>query len=197
MHRDGRVYRQSYTVGVPDAPLAEGEATDRSGTTITFWASPDVFDAVDYDFETLRTRFQQMAFLNKGLTISLVDERPQHADVDGNPPSVTYRYDGGLVDYVKHLNASKKNDAVHPDVIDFESEDTERPDLDRDRDAVDHGVLRERAHLRQHHQHPRGRHPRGGLPRRADQAGQRLRARHAACSRRRTRTSPATTSARA
>jgi DNA gyrase subunit B len=124
--RDGRVYRQTYTVGVPDAPLAEGEPTDRSGTTITFWASEDVFDAVDYDFETLRTRFQQMAFLNKGLTISLVDERPQHADEDGNPPAVTFRYDGGLVDYVKHLNASKKNDAVHPEVIDFESEDTDR-----------------------------------------------------------------------
>jgi DNA gyrase subunit B len=124
--RDGRVYRQDYTVGVPDAPLAEGEPTDRSGTTITFWASTDVFDAVDYDFETLRTRFQQMAFLNKGLTISLVDERPQHADEDGNPPGATFHYDGGLVDYVKHLNASKKNDAVHPEVIDFESEDTER-----------------------------------------------------------------------
>jgi DNA gyrase subunit B len=124
--RGGRVYRQTYTVGVPDAPLAEGEETDRSGTTITFWASPDVFDAVDYDFETLRTRFQQMAFLNKGLTISLVDERPQHADEDGSPPSVTFHYDGGLIDYVKHLNASKKNDAVHPEVIDFESEDTER-----------------------------------------------------------------------
>jgi DNA gyrase subunit B len=126
VHRDGRIYRQSYTVGVPDAPLAEGEATELSGTTITFWASPDVFDSVDYDFETLRTRFQQMAFLNKGLTITLVDERPQHAEEDGSAPKVTYRYDGGLVDYVKHLNDSKKNDAIHPEIIDFESEDKVR-----------------------------------------------------------------------
>jgi DNA gyrase subunit B len=124
--RDGRIYRQSYSVGVPDAPLAEGETTELSGTTITFWASADVFDTLDYDFETLRTRFQQMAFLNKGLTLSLIDERPQHADEDGSPPSVTFRYDGGLVDYVKHLNASKKNDPVHPEIIDFESEDTVR-----------------------------------------------------------------------
>jgi DNA gyrase subunit B len=126
VHRAGRIYRQSYTVGVPDAPLAEGETTELSGTTITFWASPDVFDAVDFDFETLRTRFQQMAFLNKGLTLTLVDERPQHADEDGSAPKVTFRYDGGLVDYVKHLNTSKKNDAVHPEIIDFESEDKVR-----------------------------------------------------------------------
>jgi DNA gyrase subunit B len=126
VHREGHIYRQSYTVGVPDAPLAKGEATDHSGTTITFWASADVFDTLDFDFETLRTRFQQMAFLNKGLTISLLDERPQHADEDGNPPLVTYRYEDGLVDYVKHLNASKKNDPVHPEIIDFESEDKVR-----------------------------------------------------------------------
>ncbi len=124
--REGNVYRQSYSVGVPDAPLDKGEPTDEHGTTITFWASADVFDTLDFDFETLRTRFQQMAFLNKGLTISLVDERPDHADEDGGAPTVTYRYDGGLVDYVKHLNASKKNDAVHPEVIDFESEDKVR-----------------------------------------------------------------------
>jgi DNA gyrase subunit B len=124
--REGNVYRQSYTVGVPDAPLDKGERTDEHGTTITFWASADVFDSLDYDFETLRTRFQQYAFLNKGLSISLVDERPQHADEDGAPPRVQYRYDGGLVDYVKHLNASKKNEPVHPEVIEFESEDTVR-----------------------------------------------------------------------
>jgi DNA gyrase subunit B len=124
--RDGHVYRQSYSVGVPAAPLDKGEATEDHGTTITFWASAEVFDTLDYDYETLRTRFQQYAFLNKGLTISLTDERPQHAEEDGSAPKVTYRYDGGLVDYVKHLNASKKNDPVHPEIIDFESEDKVR-----------------------------------------------------------------------
>ncbi|MFL6099320.1 MAG: DNA topoisomerase (ATP-hydrolyzing) subunit B [Actinomycetales bacterium] len=126
VRRDGHVYRQSYTLGVPDAPLSKDEATEEHGTTITFWASPAVFDTVDYDFETLRTRFQQYAFLNKGLSIELVDERPQHAEEDGQAPRVSFRYDGGLVDYVKHLNASKKNDAVHPEVIEFEAEDTVR-----------------------------------------------------------------------
>src|SRR5690606_18528518 len=132
--------------------LQRGEATDATGTTQTFWADPEIFETTEFDFETLRARFQQMAFLNKGLRITLTDERPAHLDTgdevtggedaaadgvaaaDGSPASgattpartVTYKYDGGLVDYVKHLNAAKKVELVHPDVIDFESEDTEK-----------------------------------------------------------------------
>ncbi|GAB3594127.1 DNA topoisomerase (ATP-hydrolyzing) subunit B [Angustibacter peucedani] len=134
----GHVFRQSYLDGVPQAPLEKGEATDRTGTTVTFWPNADIFETVEFDFETLRARFQTMAFLNKGLTITLTDERPGHEEEavdaldDGTqhePASarhVEYRYDGGLVDYVKSLNASKRAEVVHPDVIDFESEDPER-----------------------------------------------------------------------
>ncbi len=124
--RDGHVWRQAYNLGVPAAPLARGEATLESGTTVTFWASPDIFETTAYDFETLRSRFQQVAFLNRGLQITLVDERPDHADEDGTAPAVSFRYDGGLVDYVRHLNSSKKSDAIHPEVIDFETEDVEK-----------------------------------------------------------------------
>jgi DNA gyrase subunit B len=121
-----RVWRQTYTLGVPDAPLAAGEETNLTGTTVTFWPSADIFETTVFDFETLRSRFQQYAFLNKGLQITLVDERADHADEDGTAPAVTFRYDGGLVDYVKHLNGSKKSDPIHPEVIDFESEDGDR-----------------------------------------------------------------------
>lgn len=134
----GHVFRQSYADGVPQAPLDQGEATDRTGTTVTFYPNAGIFETVEFDYETLRARFQQYAFLNKGLTLTLTDERPGHAD-DGTdvlddgveaeaatPRRVEYRYDDGLVDYVKHLNASKRADVVHPDVIDFESEDVER-----------------------------------------------------------------------
>jgi DNA gyrase subunit B len=126
VRREGRVWRQTYTLGVPDGPLEAGEPTDQTGTVITFWPSPDTFETTVFDFETLRSRFQQYAFLNKGLQITLVDERAEHADEDGTAPAVTFRYDGGLVDYVKHLNGSKKSEPVHPEVIDFESEDVER-----------------------------------------------------------------------
>jgi DNA gyrase subunit B len=126
VRRQGHVWRQSYTHGVPDAPLAMGEQTTTTGTVITFWPSPDTFETTVFDFETLRSRLQQYAFLNRGLQITLVDERPDHADTDGTAPAASFRYDDGLVDYVKHLNSSKKTEAVHPEVIDFEAEDVDR-----------------------------------------------------------------------
>lgn len=137
VRRGGSVYRQDYRDGVPQVPLTQGEAADHTGTTVTFWPNSEVFETVEFDFETLRSRFQQMAFLNKGLEIVLVDERPAHIGTEDEVTSaetpepeaartVTYRYDGGLVDYVAHLNAAKKSDLVHAQVIDFEAEDVER-----------------------------------------------------------------------
>jgi DNA gyrase subunit B len=122
----GHVWRQAYQRGVPIAPLEKGEETDETGTSVTFWPSADIFDATVFDFETLRSRLQQYAFLNKGLQISLTDERPEHLDDEGTAPGATYRYDGGLVDYVHHLNSSKKNEPVHAEIIDFAAEDTAR-----------------------------------------------------------------------
>jgi DNA gyrase subunit B len=158
--RDGYRWRQEFANGgTPATGLERLEPTEETGTTQTFWADPEIFETTTFDFETLRARFQQMAFLNKGLTITLTDERSGHADTDdevvgadGVPDAdgvasgaavaggdgaadgaakkaartVTYRYDGGLTDYVKHLNAGKKVELVHADVIDFEAEDTER-----------------------------------------------------------------------
>jgi DNA gyrase subunit B len=122
---DGYRWTQDYKLGVPTAPLARNEAVDETGTSVTFWADPDIFETTDYSFETLSRRFQEMAFLNKGLRISLTDERPDHVDEEGRPLSVTYHYEGGLVDYVKYLN-SRKGELIHPTVIDIEAEDKER-----------------------------------------------------------------------
>ncbi|WP_277324157.1 DNA topoisomerase (ATP-hydrolyzing) subunit B [Streptomyces sp. 71268] len=123
--RDGFRWTQDYKQGVPTAPLAKNEAVTETGTTVTFWADPDVFETTEYSFETLARRFQEMAFLNKGLTISLVDEREAHVDEEGKPLSATYYYEGGIVDFVKYLN-SRKGELVHPTVIDIEAEDKER-----------------------------------------------------------------------
>jgi DNA gyrase subunit B len=122
IRRDGFVWTQSYEVGAPTAPIHRGEATEETSTEITFYADDAIFETVEYDFETLSRRLQEMAFLNKGLTITLTDERPSHEDdVDGQR-SVVYSYPGGIVDFVKHLNA-KKGEA-HRSIIDIESEDT-------------------------------------------------------------------------
>ncbi|MFF0295598.1 DNA topoisomerase (ATP-hydrolyzing) subunit B [Kitasatospora sp. NPDC004615] len=122
---DGARWTQEYKAGAPTAPLAKHEATEETGTTVTFWADPDIFETTVYSFETLSRRFQEMAFLNKGLTISLTDERAEHADEEGKPLAVTYKYDGGIADFVAHLN-SRKGEAVHPSVIDFEAEDKDK-----------------------------------------------------------------------
>jgi DNA gyrase subunit B len=123
--RQGNVYTQTYHDGVPDAPLKKGAKTDETGTTITFWPNADIFETVDFDYETLRTRFQQTAFLNKGLRITLTDLRPlEEGETEHRHDD--FLYERGLVDYVEYLNAAKKTDPVHDEIISFESEDTER-----------------------------------------------------------------------
>ena len=142
IRRQGHVWRQAYSRGVPEAPLEKGEETEETGTTITFWADGEIFDTTEYDFETLRKRFQQMAFLNKGLRISLTDERaPEDAggedeevDVEleaeqgaqeEGPRTVSYLYERGLQDFVEFINSAKRAEVIHPDIISFESEDTD------------------------------------------------------------------------
>ncbi|KQN89443.1 DNA topoisomerase (ATP-hydrolyzing) subunit B [Arthrobacter sp. Leaf69] len=144
VRRQGHVWRMSFADGgKPQGGLVKGEETTETGTTQTFYPDAGIFEVTDFDFETLRARFQQMAFLNKGLRITLTDERQatqepsDDGDLDldvvqteGEVPAefhtVVYQYDNGLLDYVQHLNSGKKVDVVHEDVIAFETEDTER-----------------------------------------------------------------------
>ncbi|MGW4640865.1 DNA topoisomerase (ATP-hydrolyzing) subunit B [Sphaerisporangium sp. NPDC004334] len=115
---EGHYWRQSYVESKPTGPLVKGEPTEETGTSITFWADGTIFETTTWNFETLSRRLQEMAFLNKGLTIVIRDERPDH--VNGEPHVVTYHYEGGLSDFVRHINAKKE--PVHNSVVDFESE---------------------------------------------------------------------------
>ncbi|MEV8267593.1 DNA topoisomerase (ATP-hydrolyzing) subunit B [Microbacterium sp. NPDC076911] len=132
--RQGFVWRQSYRDGgFPQAPLAQAEESSETGTTITFWPDATIFDTVDFDYDTLRTRFQQMAFLNKGLRINLRDERAELFADTGEPGEEqlgpredSFLYERGLVDYVEHLNKVRHAEVVNDEIIDFETEDTER-----------------------------------------------------------------------
>ncbi len=144
VRRQGYVWRMSFADGgKPQGGLVKGEETDTTGTTQTFYPDAGIFESTEFEFETLRARFQQMAFLNKGLRITLTDERvaavsadsDEDLDLDGvvtegevaaEHRTVVYQYDDGLLDYVKHLNSGKKVEVVHEDVIAFETEDTER-----------------------------------------------------------------------
>ena len=139
VRRQGFHWTQTYINQHPTAPLAKGEPMaegESTGTSVTFWPDAAIFETTIYDFETLRSRFQQMAFLNKGLKISLTDLRkPDEAgdEVAGDAQSsnedkhrsVSYRYEHGIKDYVDYLVKSRKAVPVEPDVIDFEAEDLE------------------------------------------------------------------------
>lgn len=139
VRRQGFHWTQTYINQHPTAPLAKGEPMaegESTGTSVTFWPDAAIFETTIYDFETLRSRFQQMAFLNKGLKISLTDLRkPDEAgdEVAGDAESsnedkhrsVSYRYEHGIKDYVDYLVKSRKAVPVEPDVIDFEAEDLE------------------------------------------------------------------------
>jgi DNA gyrase subunit B len=142
----GHLWRQTFTVGVPDADLAEVrpmEPGERTGTTITYWASDDVFETTDYNLETILQRIREMAFLNKGLEIVVRDERPAAEEMsevmqdalqeDAGETEQTaesrdeagiferrFKFDRGLVDYVEYLN--RRKDKANPSVISFEAE---------------------------------------------------------------------------
>ena len=139
--KDGYEWFQTYDRSVPGS-LKQGEKTKKTGTTIRFWADPDIFETTSYDFETIARRLQEMAFLNKGLTIELTDERvsadevvdevvsdqaeaPKTAEEKAAEAAAphkvkhrTFHYPGGLVDFVKHINRTKS--PIQQSVIDFD-----------------------------------------------------------------------------
>jgi len=126
--RDGYEWSQPYKAQKPAAGLTRGAKTQRTGTTVTFWADGTIFETTTYSFETISRRLQEMAFLNKGLTILLRDERPGAIDENGvevksGPKEITYFYAGGIADFVKHLNATKT--PMHKSVIYFADEYSE------------------------------------------------------------------------
>jgi DNA gyrase subunit B len=141
IRRDGYEWFQTYDNSIPGT-IKQGEVSTKTGTTIRFWADPQIFETTDYDFETVARRLQEMAFLNKGLTITLTDERvtptevvdevvsdtaeaPKSAEEKAAEQAApqqkvkhrTFHYPGGLVDFVKHINRTKQ--PIHTTVVDF------------------------------------------------------------------------------
>jgi DNA gyrase subunit B len=117
IHKSGFVWRQKYNLSKPD-PLIKGEPTDRTGSMVSFWPDPNIFETVEFTFETIYRRLQEMAFLNRGLTINITDDRP--TENEAKPKQVTFCYQDGIADFVRHLNASKS--PIHKSVVQFEGE---------------------------------------------------------------------------
>jgi len=121
VQRDGFKWTQSYKLGVPTAPVAKGEASTQNGTCTQFWPSVEIFETTDFSFEILSARFREMAFLNRGLIISLTDNRAGRVDEKGEQLHVRYQYNGGISDFVKHLNLTRGE--THKTIIYFETEE--------------------------------------------------------------------------
>jgi len=119
IQREGFTWTQPYVNQKPAEPLKKGAPTKATGTTVTFYADDAIFETTNYSFETISRRLQEMAFLNKGLSITLKDERGDDHDAQ----EVTYHYAGGIADFVKHLNATKT--PIHKSTVYFEAEDKE------------------------------------------------------------------------
>jgi DNA gyrase subunit B len=112
--RGGKLWRQSYQRGKPEGKLKDIKAAKRTGTTVTFWPDPEIFtDEREFKFDTLAQRLREMAFLNKGLEIRLHDKRVEPEVVEN------FRYTGGIIDFVKHLNSAR--DALHKRPVYFEA----------------------------------------------------------------------------
>lgn len=110
--RDGKLYRQTYRLGVPDGPLAECGKADDTGTEIRFLPSPTVFADIEYRFDTVTSRLRELAFLNSGVRIVIYDERTDRQE--------TFVYEGGIQAFVGHLN--RKRNVLHPHIFHFSSE---------------------------------------------------------------------------
>ncbi len=110
--REGKRFRQSYKIGIPDGPVEVIGDSDRHGTQITFWPDPDIFETVTFDYATLQNRFRNQAFLNTEATINFEDKRTGKKE--------RFHYDGGVSEFVQYLNRSKT--PLHPTPIRFEGE---------------------------------------------------------------------------
>ena len=101
VYQNGYHHYMQFSRGVADAPLKKLEKSDRRGTTVTFFPDDTIFETVEFDYETIKNRFREIAFLNKGIVITLTDER------EGKEKSETFEFKGGIIEFVEYLNKNK------------------------------------------------------------------------------------------
>ncbi len=108
VRREGRLWMQGYQRGAPDGPIADVGPAEGSGTTISFWPDPEIFEETHFDYDTLAARFRETAFLTPGLRLTITDERAGRR-------TDSFQFEGGLTDFVRHINSTK--DPLHSDIV--------------------------------------------------------------------------------
>lgn len=112
VYQNGKIYKQIFNRGIAQRPLQEVGTTDRTGTTIQFYPDPEIFETLDFNYDTMKIRLRELAYLNRGLTIQLIDRREEPTRDE------TFHYEGGIVQFVESLNKNKET--VFPEVIYFD-----------------------------------------------------------------------------
>lgn len=112
VYQNGKIYKQIFNRGIAQRPLQEVGTTDRTGTTIQFYPDPEIFETLDFNYDTMKIRLRELAYLNRGLTIQLIDRREDPARDE------SFHYEGGIVQFVESLNKNKET--VFPEVIYFD-----------------------------------------------------------------------------
>jgi DNA gyrase subunit B len=108
VYREGKIFQQEYKIGVPQYDVKEIGTTDKNGTVITFMPDDTIFESVEYNYETLKNRMRELAFLNKGITITISDEREESKDEEGNAPKEVFHSEGGLREFARYLDKSRE-----------------------------------------------------------------------------------------
>ena len=125
VHRDGKIYTQEYSEGIPQTEVKEVGTTDVTGTIITYSPDAKIFDTLEYKYEILAVRFREMAFLNKGLTIELEDQRQAEEGKEGKPRKETFFSEGGLREFVKYIDQSRQALIEEPIYVSGKEENVE------------------------------------------------------------------------
>ncbi len=112
VYQNGKIYKQIFNRGIAQRPLQEVGTTDRTGTTIQFYPDSEIFETLDFNYDTMKIRLRELAYLNRGLTIQLIDRREEPARDE------SFHYEGGIVQFVESLNKNKET--VFPEVIYFD-----------------------------------------------------------------------------
>jgi DNA gyrase subunit B len=157
VYREGKVFRQEYAIGVPQYAVKEIGFSERTGTTVTFLPDATIFTATEYKYETVATRLRELAFLNRGIRITLTDVREK--DEEGNPLFEEFYSEGGLREFVEYLDSTREK--LIPEAIYMEGD---KGIAGAGSHALQHLLHGERVLVRQQHQHHRGRHACVGLP---------------------------------
>ena len=112
VHRDGEIFEQEYSKGIPLYPVRQIGESDKNGTNVTFLPDPEIFEELVYEYDVLAKRARELSYLNKGMTIVMVDERQKNED--GEFRTETFHSEGGLKEFVKHLDKARPSIIAEP-----------------------------------------------------------------------------------